>query len=306
MVTDTTQTDNSAGNPTSGGILDHIKVAEPSPADKPMTDQTTPSTDTTQQSATPTDEAGTEEKTTQPVTFDTAKVTIKGREFTGKDLVKAYESSSDEGLRLSKVNKQLQETVAQLEKQYLELQTKFEETPPFKILTEDEIAELPVPKQVEYLTQKQKWESDKTSRKEELAKLQTKEQQMQEQTKSYVIARSQHMSETPDKWPEYSGLVPIMEQIIEVAPFLTGYRETPDILYYTALGLKAYREQVEKKVLESKSKQEASAQAKAQATATSGTGVSAPIITPGSENEDSDEAFNKRILQKAQKPLFSV
>ncbi len=288
----------------SGGFLDHIKV-EPSPADKPMNTDETSSTKTATSDETHPDESKLGEKTTQqqPFSFDTAEVVVRGRKFTGNDLVKAYENSSDEGMRLNKINKQLQNHIAELEKQYLELQIKLEETPPFKILTEEEVNELPIPKQIEYFTQKQKWEADKAARKEQLAKIQEMEAKSEEETKAYVMARSEYMLRNTDKWYDYDNLIPVMEQIIEVAPFLTGYRETPDIVYYAALGLRAYRQEMEKRALEKKSAKETNMQANAQISAIGTNSTQSPTSVPNAISDD-DKSFQERILKKVQKPLF--
>ena len=292
-----------------GGFLDHIKTSESSPAvttQEPTapaagtTPETSPATapapGETPEPATP--EAG---KPTQSVVF---KTTVRGREYTGEELAKAFELSSNEGLRLNETVKQHISRATAAEAKAAELQAKLDEVPPFKLLTKEEIKELEPAEQVEYALKKNAWETQRDSRKEQLAKTQQAQVAEAQETKNYIFGRTEHMLTNAAEFPGYKDLMPVMEQILDRVPSLAGRRETPDILYYAALGLQKYREGKASTSKEEEARQATAATAKAAAAAAGGGIPKAPVGASNPGDDDSDDAFNKRVLAKATKGFF--
>jgi len=286
-----------------GGFLDHIKLPEGSPADNKQAPAapaagTEPQTPPVAPGTTPDPEAG---KPT-PVVF---KTTIRGREFTGEELAKAYENSTTEALRLNETSKQYQQRVTAAETKINELQAKLDETPPFKVLTKEELKELDPADQVDYAVKKNAWETQRDNRKNELAKAQETQKAQAQETKNYIYSRTEHMLSNAADFPGYKDLMPVMEQILDRVPSLAGMRETPDVLYYAALGLQKYREGKVSQSAEEKARQEAAATASAQAAAAGGGNPPAPVEATNPGDDDSDEAFNKRVLAAAPRSIFT-
>jgi hypothetical protein len=232
------------------------------------------------------------------------KTTIRGREYTGEELAKAYEHSSTEGMRLNETLKQTLQRTAAIEAKYNELQLKLDETPPFKILSKEEIKELDPADQTEYIIKKNAWEQKRETRKETLAKMQEAHKAEADELKSYIYTRSEHMTKNAQEFPGYTELIPVMEQILDRMPTLAGRRETPDILYYAALGLQKYRESKVSQSAAEKARQDAANKAAADAAANGSGNPPAPVNATSPQDDDSDEAFNKRILSKAPQRIF--
>ena len=283
-----------------GGFLDHIKVPESSPADSKQTPPATPPAAAAAPGITP-DPAQPKAGEQPPVVF---KSTVRGREYTGEELTKAFESSSAEGIRLNQIVKQAQQELAAERVARAELEDKANETPPFKLLTKSEMKELDTVDLAEYISKRDKWETQKETRKEALTKAQAAHKAETEAVKEHIYARSEHMMTNAADFPGYKDLMPVMEQILDRAPHMAGRRETPDLLYFAALGLQKYREGRASKDAEQKAKDEVAAQAAAQAAAAGGGNPPAPVGAPTPIEDDSDEAFNKRILAKSPKSIF--
>ena len=224
--------------------------------------------------------------------------------------MKAHEQSSGEGLRLSRELKQMTALNTTREAKLAELQAKVDETPPFKILSKEELDQLGTAEQVDYSIKKHAWERDKVTNKEKAEALQADAQKAQEADLSFIYDRSSHMANNPKDWPDYNTLVPTMETILDRAPFMGGNRASPEILYFCARGLQAHREAKAQTTLKAQADADAAATAAAQAAA-AGTGApvapAGPAATPPNLDPDSDEAHNARILGKSQiKPIFGA
>ena len=283
-----------------GGFLDHVRIPEPSPADSKQTPPATPPAAATEPGKTP-DPAQPNAGEQPPVVF---KTTIRGREYTGDDLAKAFESSSAEGIRLDQAVKQIQQELTAERAARAEIEEKANETPPFKVLTKSEMKELDPVDLAEYISKRDKWETQKDTRKESLTKAKAAYEAETKAVKEHIYARSEHMMNNTVEFPGYKDLMPVMEQILDRAPHMAGKRETPDLLYFAALGLQKYREGKVSKDAEQKAKDEVAAQAAAQAAAAGGGNPPAPVGAPPPEDDDSDEAFNKRLLAKGPKSIF--
>lgn len=220
----------------------------------------------------------------------------------------AYEQSSSEGTRLNRELKQATANTHAIETRMTELQVRLDETPPFKLLTDTELAELDHPKQTDYIVKRNAWESDKTQRKDNLARVQKESEKADEADRNFIFARSQHMDSHPDEWPDYKEMLPTMEHILEIAPFMGGMRGTPEMLYHAAQGLTLHRQKIAQKAQEAKAAQETAATAAAQVGAIGTGSPPAPVgAQPQTPAEDSDEALNKRLLEKApQKSIFKA
>lgn len=284
----------------SGGFLDHVKIPESSPADSKQTPPATPPATAAAPGVTP-DPSKPEAGKQPPVVF---KTTIRGREYTGDELSKAFEHSSAEGIRLDQTVRQVQQELAAERAARAELEEKANETPPFKILTKSEMKELDTVDLAEYISKRDKWETQKDTRKETLTRAKAVHEAETKAVKEHIYARSEHMMNDAVNFPGYKDLMPVMEQILDRAPHMAGRRETPDLLYFAALGLQKYREGKVSKDAEQKAKDEAAAQAAAQAAAAGSGNPPAPVGAPTPQDDDSDEAFNKRLLAKAPKRIF--
>lgn len=280
-----------------GGFLDHIKVPVSSPADNQQAPTHAPAAPAA--GTTPT----TAPQPAAPATPTVFKATIRGKEYTGEELAKAYENSFEGALKLNDNYKATQAKATALEAKLAEMEAKVLETPPFKILTKEEIKELDPADQTEYIIKKNAWETQRDARKEQLAKMQEQTKAGEAETKQYIYSRTQHMIDSPDKFPGYKDLIPVMEQVLDSMPVLGGRRETPDLLYYVALGLQKDKERTVSMSAEEKARQEAAATAAAQAAANGSGNPPAPVVTQG-QDDDSDEAFQKRILQAAPGRMF--
>ncbi len=283
-----------------GGFLDHVKMPELSPADSTQTPPATPPATATEPGKTP-DPAQPKAGEQPPAVF---KTTIRGREYTGEELSKAFEHSSAEGIRLDQTVRQVQQELAAERAARAELEEKANETPPFKMLTKSEMKELDPVDLAEYISKRDKWETQKETRKESLTKAKAAHEAETKAVKDHIYARSEHMMNDAVNFPGYKDLMPVMEQILDRMPNLAGRRETPDLLYYAALGLQKYREGKVSKDAEQKAKDEAAAQAAAQAAAVGSGNPPAPVGSTQPQDDDSDEAFNKRLLSKAPKRIF--
>ena len=283
-----------------GGFLDHVKMPEPSPADSKQTPPATPPAAATEPGITP-DPAQPKAGEQPPIVF---KTTIRGREYTGEELSKAFEHSSAEGIRLDQTVRQAQQELAAERAARAELEEKANETPPFKMLTKSEMKELDPVDLAEYISKRDKWETQKETRKESLTKAKAAHEAETKAVKDHIYARSEHMMTNAAEYPGYKALMPVMDQILDRAPHMAGRRETPDLLYFAALGLQKYREGKVSKDAEQKAKDEAAAQAAAQAAAAGSGNPLAPVGPTPPQDDDSDEAFNKRLLEKAPKRIF--
>ena len=282
---------------TKGGFLDHIKVPASSPADNTQAPRPAPAAQAAGQTPTPAPQPA------APATPTVFKATIRGKEYTGEELAKAYENSFEGALKLNDNYKATQAKATALEAKLAEMEAKVLETPPFKILTKEEIKELDPADQTEYIIKKNAWETQRDARKEQLAKVQEQTKAGEAETKQYIYSRTQCMIDSPDKFPGYKDLIPVMEQVLDSMPVLGGRRETPDLLYYVALGLQKDKERTVSMSAEEKARQEAAATAAAQAAANGSGNPPAPVVTQG-QDDDSDEAFQKRILQAAPGRMF--
>ena len=289
-----------AAAPQAGGFLDHIKTPESSPAVSTQQQPATPPAAAPAPGTTP-DPATPKAGEQPPVVF---KTTIRGREYTGDDLAKAFESSSAEGIRLDQAVKQIQQELTAERAARAEIEEKANETPPFKVLTKSEMKELDTVDLAEYISKRDKWETQKETRKESLTKAKATYEAETKAVKDHIYARSEHMMNNAVEFPGYKDLMPVMEQILDRAPHMAGKRETPDLLYFAALGLQKYREGKVSRDAEQKAKDEVAAQAAAQAAAAGGGNPPAPVGAPPPEDDDSDEAFNKRLLAKGPKSIF--
>ena len=290
----------------SGGFLDHIKLPDSSPADAKVDSKTdgntTANANTTTDAKPGTTPAPAPDKPATPPA-PAFKATIRGREYSGEDLVKAFEHSSAEGLRLNDSVKQAIARANAAEAKLMEMEAKLEATPPFAVLSKEQLAELTPAEQTEYVLKKNAWETQQEARKEKLARTQEAQKLQESETKEYIYSRTQQMYESATEYPGYRELMPVMEQILDRVPSLGGMKETPDILYYAALGLQKHNEGKVAKSAEEKAKAEAAAKAAADAAA-AGSGNPPAPVNPAPEDDDSDEAFNKRLLAKAPGRLF--
>jgi hypothetical protein len=292
--------------PAAGGFLDSIKLPDRSPAEIPATTQDTPPATTPAEGTTP-DPAAPEAGATPPAA-PVFKATVRGKEYTGEELVKAYQASTAEGLKIpaltETVKRHVQE-ITNLRAKITEFETKALETPPFKLLSKEELKELEPAEQTEYVIKKTLWEKERDERKSAFTKMQQERESDAAEIKSYIYNRTQEMFDDPVKYPGYKDLVPAMEDILDRVPQLGGMKETPELLFAAAYGLKKLREETVSKTEEERARESAALKANADATAAGSGNSPAPVGTPSTDN-DSDEAFAKSILDAHNKSMVRL
>jgi hypothetical protein len=218
------------------------------------------------------------------------KNTIKlsnGKEVAVEELAKLYELSSAEGIKLAHEIKKHKELLQEKEKQLLEAELKLEQ-PPFKILTDEELELLSTKEQVAYHLKLEKWQQEKEVKKAKLEQMKAMEEEQHKKLYEYIVSKSEEMSKDEKKYPQYNKLMNTMEAIIKEAPFITGYKETPDIVYYVALGLKYHKILTEGKTVQEQEMNKQKQEINSKATGISGVGSSAG----NKSNNPNEELFD--------------
>ena len=229
-----------------------------------------------------------------------------GRFTTPEHLEIAYDESSKEGRRLAGLLKNADATAEALQEKLEELELQ-SQLGSFKELTPEELKALheqDALKAAEYLAQLNVHKSDKARMERELKERQKQAKREDEIRIASIEAKAESMERDVQNFPNFKVYQPLMDQIMNRVPEISGHKWSPEIIYYAAAGYVAAQaaKQSASQSEESRKKAEEEARAQAQRAGSSGpTGTnSAP---PGGEG-DSDEAFNKRLQQKAPKPLF--
>jgi hypothetical protein len=289
-ILDLNSNNNETQNNEVKGFLDDIKVKEPTPADTKIEDQVTENSlgeETVQQEKTDEQENSTEKNTVK---------LHNGKEVSVNELVKLYELSSAEGIRLAQKIKEIQELLNEKEKQLLELELKLDQ-PPFKILTDEELELLPTKEQVDYYLKLEKWQQEKEAKKAKLEQIKKMEEEEQNKLKEYIVSKVDEMSSNEEKYPHYNELIPVMETIIQEAPFLTGYKETPEIVYYLALGLKYHKILSESKSVQEKELNKQKQEITSKASSISGVGGKTANKITNSAEELFDMNYGNSIFK---------
>jgi len=280
------------------GIFDHISDIPDLDKMNEVTNQNSdtgkpPSSESQEQEKT-TPETNKEGETTQQ------KVSVLGKEFTVDELVKAYENSSSEGYRLYKINKEMEDRIREYEAKLIELENKLQETPPFKLLSDEEVEALSPKEQVEYLFKKREWEKQKEEKKSKLEQIKKEEESKRAILEQKIIKKADEMSKDGKTYPYYNEIVPIMDYVIKYAPFITGYEETPDIVYFTALGMKYYKSLKDKDTIERNQAETIKNKTSTSANATNSvnSGLAGTKNTPNEMEELFDFNYNKPIFKR--------
>jgi hypothetical protein len=276
-----TQEMSTSNNTETKGFLDDIKVEGLTPADAKIEDQKTENSlgeENVQQEKTDEQKSSTEKNTVKLPT---------GKEVSVDELVNLYQLSSAEGIRLAQKLKEVQELLNEKENQLLELELKLDQ-PPFKILTDEELELLPTKEQVAYHIKLEKWQQEKEAKKAKLEQMKKMKEEEQNKLKEYIVSKVDEMSNDDKKYPHYSELIPVMEAIIQEVPFLTGYKETPEIVYYLALGLKYHKTLSEGKSVQEKELNKQKQEITLKATSVSGVGGR----TANKINNSAEELFD--------------
>lgn len=231
-----------------------------------------------------------------------------GRFPTPEALETAYNESSKEGRRLYALLKEADAFRETLETQLSDLKTQ-SELGSFKELTKEELQKLAE----ENPLAAQEYIADKKLRERELVRFKTeKEKAGKEQALSrkgmedHIMMRSQQMESDAQNFPDYSNLMPLMEEIMDRAPELTGHRWTPELLYFASYGYRALQAGLKARQASAQDTEEARKKAEADALRAGSSGPTATGSAPAGGGGDTDEAFNARLVSKAPKPVFQL
>lgn len=244
----------------------------------------------------------------QPVTPAT-EIKVGGRTYKDvAELTKAHEESSSEGLRLYKEQETLRSEMSKRDKAIEALKSELEvakKTPPFKELNDEELrglwSEDPV-KASKYLESLRDYKNGQERIKSEQEAAKVRSESEKKEVYEYVNARIDAMTKDPKTYPDYQALRPVMDEILEITNGSVGGRKwSADLVYIAALGLKALRSHQAglSKTQEAEDKAKADATALAAASGGTPAGGSAPNL-----DDDSDDAFQERLVKSAPKKLF--
>lgn len=289
--------DNLPGTPQSGGETDTYsdsepKAQEPKAQDKKGKDSAEETADTEEGTEKGEKEEG--EDTSSEARAEAKPIVISGRTFKDVgELTKAYENSSREGLKLSKVSKELETEIASLKAKLYEMEEKADSKFPDE-MSEEQLELLPSYKQTEYLLKKKEWEQAKAARdaergkhKEMLGKEATRVKQAQEEN-------SREMEADAAKYPGFKDLEATRNMVLEETPALARLPEAPYIAWLIAKGLEAVNSKSTSEEQTGKAKQEA----KAKATASAGTAKAPAAKESGSDSPDDDSEIVKAYRRR--------
>ena len=238
-------------------------------------------------------------------------IEIKGRKFTIPELTKAYENSSLEGMRLYQETQQLKSKLKSQQNIISELQTKLDEidinseNPPFKILSKEELLELSEDDRIDYKIKLREWEKEKELKKQRIEEFKKNKEMEIENLKKVIIQKDYEMANDENNYPNYSKLRPTMESILDKMPYLAGKEETPELLYYLAVGLNYIHSKKEGNKINKEETGRTAKNVSQMANGMSGVSSTAKDMNNTQQQEDTDELLSQRIIAKARKPVFS-
>lgn len=306
--------------PASGGMFDDVAITEPTrapepPMDAPLADPLAPQETQQPEAPKPSEEQqpGDEpnpEATKPPAGQDpvAAAPPKKWAERFDRpeDLEVAYVQSSKEGRRLAGVVKERDAALEAAQGKIQQLEDQLSLGNELKELSQDEMANM-TPQAV---AQHEIKRAEQQRLKRELAQRRESEAK-QSKEKAEAVTREIHglVAQMREKVADFKDLEPIMDQMIDSWPEIAGSVNSPKILLWAARGWKAAQKEQAAQQAKAKAEAQAKAKAAAEAQAAGGSGAPGSTKTPaGTERQidpDSDEAWNRKLLQGSGKaPIF--
>lgn len=218
-----------------------------------------------------------------------------------EDMEVAHLQSSKEGRRLAGELKARETALEAANAQVKELTDKLNMGPELKELTDADMQNM-TPQQIAlHVTKQAEQQRLKASLAEKSVAQAKATKQEQEARSTAIMERSRAMENDKERYPDYNELVPVMEDILDFEPMLSGHPGSPLVLYYAAKGYRAAQGAAEAAKASATSEEKAKVKAAADASAAGGTGPTSSAAVPaGSERNvdpDSDEAHNAALLR---------
>ncbi len=125
----------------------------------------------------------------------------------------------------------------------------------------------------------------------------------QDRISTHLRTRTTEMRADEATYPGFRNLEPAMEELMSMAPEITGHQYSADLLYLAAFGLQSLQAHRAGKTRTEEQRRAAAAKANGEAghVGTAPAGGGAPAGTP----EDGLDDLNRRIIRAAPKNVFS-
>ena len=210
------------------GIFDSIAIKEPVRSEPKLEtgDQVEPEVE---EAVEPEPEVKVEAKVEPEVKETPEPKTEEAKTYAGRfkkveDLEVAYEQSSKEGKRLYDTVKEKESALEAKEAEIAELKAKLEEGPAPKELTEDELSQMSPHQVAQYFAEKTKREILGQQKKEKTEAQTKRQKQESEDTRRAILSDVEVMRKDKEKYPVFEDLQPVMKDIMDRFPAVTGYR----------------------------------------------------------------------------------
>jgi hypothetical protein len=223
-------------------------------------------------------------------------IEINGRTFKStEELIEVYKQSSAEGVRLNAVRKSIQAELDATKAQVAELELK-SGLPTFTEKTEEELSLMEPAEKAVYLIEKKQFDKDLAKFKTDREKMLADNKAKQESNQREITEIVKKMTEDTKTYPHFKELEPIMDNILDKTPWLSGRHESPEIVYYLARGIKADQEDRKSGQLTTKSQEQAKTAAAAAGAVSTGATIRQGDGTAGKPAPGSNEEFNQRLI----------
>lgn len=285
-------------------------VPEPAPAPEPATPEPpieAPATDT----EAPAPAEG-QPPAPAPVALETLEVkTHDGRSVKVPELVSLYEHSSREALKVVAANKEYAAKAKEYEVKIQQLELEKSLGPVLPDLTKEQ-EEAMTPAQISAHHSKQLEAKIMRGNAEKELKLEQQNRAAAaDKLGGEIIALGRSMEADDANYPGYKELRPLMQEVMDLEPGVTGWPQTPKILFYAAEGMRSLRVKAESAKATATAAEKAKLKGTADATRTGGPGPTGAVKTPAGTATKapavgSDEAHNLAMIAAWKRTQGSV
>lgn len=213
-----------------------------------------------------------------------------------------YTLSSEEGMRLGKVVKQMEEKMEAVNEQLEEANLKAE-LGSFKELTQEQYDALDTEAKLDYRDARLEFKAKQERMNSLKAVREAKEAQRTEEVKNDL----EFMRRTPEKFPMFDKAEPIMEGLLDECPFLENSNDwrVGRLLYRAAMGVLSEQSQKESAVKQKQADESVQKKAQASAARSGASGapgaVSSPTVTK--PRNPARDPVNDEILNAGRRGL---
>jgi len=243
---------------------------------------------------------------TPPAAAQTPPRLLAGRFTSPEDLEIAYGESSKEGQRLAGRLRDFENDLGARDREILDLKARLKATPDgFKELNDEELKRLREENPgayVDYTLAKDRRDREVSAEKKALEAEKQETEDAQKQTSTHLRERTYSMRGDEKMYPGFRSLEPVMEELMDMAPEITGHKYSADFLYLASYGLQSLQAHRKGQTLSA----EARAAAQANANDQAGHVGSAPAGggSPAGSPEDGLDDLNRRIVKAAPSNVF--